>query len=201
MSDKKVRIRLSHGDHPDSPLEWDDCWELWSFSTRHVNFKHPDHFDLSDPENIGLRAKLRAGTAFWLRYYAHGRCEWALSGEGSPGSGCLWDSVERAGILIWTGKPKELGPDLERRRRSARNVVEAYTSWCNGDVYGYEVLESCDGCGQSVDVAESCWGYYERDWLIEEACRAADAHFDDVQWEGDCAWLADGYVSDVKAVG
>lgn len=193
-AETKRTIELWHDEDGEDPLTWDD-WEMWSFSRRHASFKHPDEFDLSDPENFGLRSKLRAGTAFWLRYYEHGRCEWALAGEGSPGSGCPWDSVSRAGILIWNGRPGDLGPSPEARRERARNLLEVYTAWANGDVYGYSVMESCGECGRSADVEDSCGGFYGTDasteYMIDQALKSAGVPFEQVRWEGDAAFLAD----------
>ena len=60
-------------------------------------------------------------------------------------------------------------------RKRARQACDAYTDWCNGDVYGYEVarVSTCSCCGEeNAEPIDSCWGFYGLDDCLREA-RAA----------------------------
>jgi hypothetical protein len=144
---KTLTIEYDHdAERPDSTY---DGWKPISFGRRHINFEHPGNYCLNKQENIGLRRKLEVGLAFWLSYYEHGLCKWSIRGEGPQ---CRWDSVDVAGLLIWTGKPSDMGAKTyEDRARDARNFLEEYTDWCNGHCYWFSLeaaqrpLDSCGG--------------------------------------------------------
>jgi hypothetical protein len=60
-------------------------------------------------------------------------------------------------------------------RKRARQACAAYTQWCNGEVYGYEVevVTACGHCGsEQAEPIDSCWGFYGLDYALSEA-RAA----------------------------
>jgi len=61
-------------------------------------------------------------------------------------------------------------------REYARECVETYSQWCNGEVYGYttEMPDGSDG--------DSCWGYYgwefEENGLLDEAKSSIDYYWE-----------------------
>lgn len=63
-------------------------------------------------------------------------------------------------------------PIRRASREYARNCVETYSQWCNGEVYGY-TIEMADGSD-----GDSCWGYYgwdfEKNGLLESAQSSID---------------------------
>lgn len=114
-----------------------------SFSRRHTSFDHPDGWYDGDrrPRTMGgYRRQLKAGTAFELSYFEHGNCVWSLRGEGPQ---CRWDSVGLAGILFLPDYVKESHKTYAKREEWARNFLEYYTDWCNGEVY--IMFEEIDG--------------------------------------------------------
>jgi hypothetical protein len=142
-----------------------DGWKPISFCRRHKNFEHPDLYCLNKPENIGLRRKLQVGLTFWLSYYEHNLCKWSLGGEGPQ---CRWDSVDIAGLLIWTGKPSNMGAKTyEDRASDARNFLEAYTDWCNGQCYWFSLEDD-------QQLLDSCGGFIGMDQLAEAINDALD---------------------------
>lgn len=164
-------------ERPDSTY---DGWKPISFCRRHNNFEHPAHYCLSDPQNIGLRRKLQVGLAFWLSYYEHGLCKWSLPGQGPQ---CEWDSVDIAGLLIWTGKPIGMGAKTyEGRTTDARNFLEHYTEWCNGNCYWFTL----DDDQQPID---SCGGFIGTE-LLTEAINHALGDSNEVIVKGEAAYLA-----------
>jgi hypothetical protein len=77
--------------------------------------------------NPGLRSKLKAGLAHIVSCYAHSGEQWGLIGEVHQ---CQWDTVRIAGLLVWTGKPSELGrkATVEQRTQMARNWLHLYSN-------------------------------------------------------------------------
>lgn len=149
-----VTVKIDFDQDVESPLDADGQWTLYSFSTKHRNFKHPEELGLGErgsddiPKilNPGLRRKLEVGLAFFVSYYEHGSCVWSLRGSGPN---CRWDSVDCAGLLVWEHKPNELGAKtFEDRAKDAATFLDVYTSWCNGDCYCWDMDDAVgDGCG------------------------------------------------------
>jgi hypothetical protein len=163
-------------ERPDSTY---DGWKPISFCRRHNNFEHPAAYCLNKPENMGLRRKLQVGLAFRLSYYEHGLCKWSLRGEGPQ---CRWDSVDIAGLLIWTGKPTDIGAlSYDDRATDARNFLEEYTDWCNGNCYWFS-LESAE------QPLNSCGGFIGTNQLTE-AINEALEESDKVIVRGEAAYL------------
>lgn len=182
---RKLTITIGYDQDTDNPTQNDGAWKLYSFSTRHVNFKHPDHFFT---ENRKLKTKysnkVRVGLAFLLGYHEHGNCQWALSGEQQP---CQWDSVNVAGILIWEEPASNMGAKTkEDRAKDARSFLEEYTNWCNGECYYYSIEDEngndCGGCG----------GLIGADTLFD--CMSEDIETGDVwEFKGECKDVASYY--------
>ena len=173
---------LTIGYDPDAerPDSGYNGWKPISFGRRHNNFEHPDNYRLDKRRNVALGRKLQVGLAFWLSYYEHGLCQWSLQGEGPQ---CRWDAVDVAGIMIWTGRPSDMGVKTYRdRARDARNFLEEYTNWCNGACYWFcleDGGESLDSCGGFIGTAQ-----------LTEAINAALHSGDEVIVKGEAAALA-----------
>jgi len=89
-------LTIEYDQDTESPLA-DSDWEMYSFNSRHSNFKHPTSFF---PPDLGLLRKLEVGTAFVLSCYMHGNACWSLQGEGPQ---CPWDTAQTAGLLMYRG--------------------------------------------------------------------------------------------------
>lgn len=75
--------------------------------------------------------------------------------------GFIFATRERVkGLMGWTRITKERRAWLEGQ---LQNELETYTQYTNGWVYGYEV-EGPDG-----EDLDSCWGFYGKEYAIEEA--------------------------------
>lgn len=152
---RKLKIRIGYDHDTDNPTGNDGAWKLYSFCSRHVNFKHPDNFFTENRKpKTKYSNKLRVGLAFLLGYHEHGNCQWALSGEQHP---CDWDSVNVAGILVWEEPASNMGPKTkEDRVKDARAFLEEYTNWCNGECFYYSIEdengEDCGGSGGLIGV-------------------------------------------------
>lgn len=136
-------LRVWYEDAPESPNEW-GTWRLSSFNYRHYSFRHPEGLITREGEGatVGIRRKLKAGTAFVLSYFEHGDCVWSLKGEGPQ---CQFDGVRVAGYLECL-VPKYLPKGYAAREAAARAFLETYTKWANGRVYYLKVVD-----GDEVD--------------------------------------------------
>jgi len=181
-----LKLKLFYSDVDDNPSEY-DSWKLYSFSRKHVNYRHLDNFL---PPGLGLRRKLEVGTAFLLSYYEHGQCVWSLQDEGPQ---CRWDTVNCAGILLWEQSPKNLGAKtLEARREDARQFLKTYTAWCNGECFGYILYE---GNTEDEEV-DSCSGFYDPEEMAESVRLAAEGRRVEIvptNGGSDASSLADSY--------
>lgn len=148
---RKLTLNLGHDSDVEEPDSGYDGWKLWSFSRKHTNFKHPDEFT-----NIGYIRKFQVGLAFRLSYYEHSGCAWSIRGNSHPMHRCPWDSVDFAGVLVWTGKPGDIGAKTyDDRLKDASQFIETYNHWVNGNCYWYS-LEEEDYHGRDITSMNHC---------------------------------------------
>jgi hypothetical protein len=170
------RIRIYPDPDVPNPLEdWSEMGTILSLNRRHSNDLRGSVDDLLE-ENPD---------AVPLSYYEHGLCLWTVAGELPPGADCPWDSVGIAGFWLPDAETLESAKNyggFTRRmfmRKRARQACDAYTQWCNGEVYGYEVarVTTCDHCGsERASVVDSRWGCYGLDDCRGEAKAAVGQH-------------------------
>lgn len=184
---RNLKLEIGHDLDLDQPDAGYDGWRLVSFGRKHSNYEDPCKyvraFDRRTREvtlaNIGLAKKLNVGLAFFLSYYEHGQGAWSLLGEGTQ---CPWDTAYLAGILIWTGKPGDIGAKtLEDRAEDARDFLESYNAWANGETYWFRLAEN-------GNVIESIGGFIG-DEALSEAISESLQSGDNLLIEGDAAWL------------
>jgi hypothetical protein len=172
---QSFRIRIYADADAPNPLEdWSEMGTILSLNRRHANY-HPGSVDdlIEDHPD-----------AVPLSYYEHGQCLWSVAGELPAPCRCPWDSVGIAGFWLPDADTLESARNyggFTRRmfmRKRARQACEAYTQWCNGDIYGYEIerVHICQGCGSDKpEPLDSCWGFFGLDTCLSEAESAAQA--------------------------
>lgn len=89
--------------------------------------------------------------AHWVERYEHGQVRYALTGESSQVDR-QWDVASACAVLLlddeWVGDLTEI----------ARSILDEYTSWCNGDVWGVcHIVVDADT--DEVELDETCWGF------------------------------------------
>lgn len=191
---QRVILRIEQDSDIECPTQW-DRWRLYSFCSCHSSFKHPEEVGLGPLDrfgepiirNVGLRQQFKAGTAFLLSYYEHGRSLWMLKeGRIPAGVEFQWDGVRVAGLLRWEGKVGDLGPKTQPdRMKDAQTFLDIYNAWANGEGYGYTIEDEV-----TEEVLDSCWGFYGSDtnYFLEEI----KDHLKDyalVGVYGDAAWI------------
>lgn len=147
MSKAKLTVEIFHDPDVESPCDEDCTWRLYSFSNRHLSYRDPHDFFPEGEPSPELQSELDEGSAWILSYFEHGNCIWMLHDEprGMLAGDWRWDGVNVAGVLVWEHPTDELGPRTKKERRAdAAAFVETYTSWCNGETYGYTTADSED---------------------------------------------------------
>jgi hypothetical protein len=185
---RNLTLEIGHDYDVDVPDSGYDGWKLISFGRRHNNFENPEKFvkafdrrtrDVT-PASIGLQRKLNVGLAFWLSYYEHGDGAWSLIGEGTQDQ---WNTAYLAGLLTWTGKPGDIGAKtLEDRAKDARDFLENYNDWANGNTFWFRLVKED---GEDIESIGGLIGDEALSEVVGEELKAGD----NVLVEGDGAWL------------
>jgi hypothetical protein len=172
VSGKAVyKITLDMDGDLENPADMDCNWRLYSFSTRHLSFKHPAELGLGEidsetglpkfkgKEGRALKRKLENGLAHILSYYEHGSSAWFRKNEPVPaGVEFQWDGRRVAGLLVWEHDYRALGAKtFEERAKDADGFLRTYNDWANGQGYWYAVHDP-DG-----ELVASCGGFYASD--------------------------------------
>ena len=166
-------LKIDHDDaSQDSPNDWEGGWKLYSFCRDHKSYKNPEELGISECYRDGrhtlskaLRNQLDSRKAFVVSYHKHGDVVWALPADIPK---CRFDTVLTAGLL--TNRPDSLKTDAEAEK-SAKQFLQAYTQWCNGDIWWY----SWEAAGDE-NAEESCGGFYGLDDLIDGIIQSFDHH-------------------------
>jgi hypothetical protein len=141
---------------------------ILSLNRRHQNF-----------DTIGIEEAMNGNPdAVPLSYYEHGRCLWSVAGELPAMFRCRFDSVDLAGVWLPEAETLTSARNYGGRtrqqfmRKRAGQACEAYTQWCNGEVYGYEIdrVDGCDACGNDrCEPVDESWGYFGLEHCLDEA--------------------------------
>lgn len=188
----KIRVRIEHDECADDPIgDWDGQWKFYQFDSGWKHYADRETVLARDEdgnlEDFELVVRLAAGLAFPVHRYEHGLCQWSQGG----------DVDDCDGMLIWEDPIEDLGPEsIEDRRKDAQWFLDIHTDWCNGSVYGY-VIEKIteDECEDEEEEIDSAWGFFgtDSDYMLEEiesAIRRAGCESLEIEYTGDCAWLA-----------
>jgi hypothetical protein len=185
---RNLTLTVSHDTDVEIPDSGYPGWKLVSFGRKHASYEDPGKYVKGfnrqtreiTPINIGLAKKLTAGLGFFLSYYEHGQGAWSLIGEGTQ---CPWDTAYLAGILIWTGKPGDIGAKtLEDRAKDARGFLESFNDWMNGNCYWFRLTTEI---GDEIESFGGLVGDEALSEMVGEELKAGD----NVKVEGDAAWL------------
>lgn len=93
----------------------------------------------------------------------------ALSTELKPPFTSRWDAGQVGFIYMSREDAEEANPKAEPEvwaREVMKEEVELYGRYINGEVYGYRILDG-------EETVDSVWGFFDRDYALEEAKRVA----------------------------
>jgi hypothetical protein len=185
IGDYILFIRTDYSEGEPNPCEdQDGIGTIRSLNTRHVNSITPDEMNniLNNDEDAVI-----------LSYFEHGQSLWFVKDSTAPaGVEFQWDGVGVAGIWIPDDCVREsyTGQDGLSRRdwmvKQAAAACEAYTQWCNGEVYSYsvELYRKREEDGYLFDeltdyrfadpvYEDSCCGFYGWDYFEDEVLSTA----------------------------
>lgn len=180
------RIELDEGG-TESPLEHDAAV---IFAMLHRNYANPaekhglrTQEDMDEFERKNCRGKSAPWVAFPLFMYDHSGTVYRVSDPAPAGErprnpfSCQWDSGRAGWLFVKLSEIcKRNTPRAEKlaaARKCADVTCEVYTSWANGDVWGY-VVEDEDG-----EHLDSCWGFIgdsDDEYMMGEARQAFEYH-------------------------
>jgi len=139
-------------DDCESPAEWGN-FNIVTFNPRWTTYKPLDDITTESGKlTPAFQAKLKAGKVFWLDIYEHGGVSYRLSGEGMQDR---FDTTSRGGYIELFYEFKK-GTKLEEKQDIARQDLEEYTSWANGETYSVTIE---DKAGNFVDSLGGIIGY------------------------------------------
>jgi hypothetical protein len=151
-----------------SPFEDDDGLLIVIL---HRHYADPSNGECgTTPDEVAewRKANAREWYTVPLYLYEHGRCAYRV-GQANPFS-CPWDSGQVGIIALRKSEwGRGRGERNAKRFEYAQSVADEYTSWANGDCYGY-IIEDADG-----EELDSCWGYVGMDSVEQAIAEAAPA--------------------------
>lgn len=142
----KYKVTVHDDSDNESPNEW-GCFEVKIFGCNDLNnAKREDFYDDNDNISIGLRTRLRFGTAFpvQVKHYSN-----------ADGGYYTVTDLEDADGFILFDTDYVRGESFERRREYAKGDLETYGQWCNGDIY-YVTIET--DYGKEIDAVGGLYG-------------------------------------------
>ena len=181
-------VSFHYDETAENPCEnWDGFGDIRSLSTKHIN-----NISIEEVEELIENTADGKEQVIPLSYFEHGQCRWGVKGTMNSMPDFSWDGVNFAGIWIpdkeciasvdiWEKEAKEKGEEFSRKQKfieMARAACETYTSYCNGEVYGYQLelyrlqfdendpvaLEEYDDYFSEEQLFEdSCWGFFGND--------------------------------------
>lgn len=167
--DHGLHARIYHDDFAERPYMHDDAVRIVILHRRYID---PSDGECGrDPDSVAEWERKNADEWFTIPLFLYDHSGTAYRvGHSNPFT-CPWDSG-RVGIIALKRPDWGNGAEAdETLLQYAQRVAEAYTSWTNGDCYGY-VLR--DIAGHELD---SCWGFLGSEDVRQHAEEAARAHY------------------------
>ncbi len=215
-------LTISHDHDAERPDDKDSTsiGRMVSFNSRHTNFDNPDEWlayqteceacggstyadfaavKCESCEGYGYTTAVHPDVLATLSYYEHGLCRWMVGESVVPDHGGF-DTVSVAGVIVWNGEDSERewwdSLDDAHRRKILEGIASEYTSWVNGDVWGYTIARNnfCMECGHDLDTEplDSCFGFIGTEWFaqaVREALADLDIDPTDVEIRGAYAYV------------
>lgn len=161
-------VRVEYNCDGESPLEWQgDEAVLVSYHNGRIGY-NDDSYKRLEPKEAERKLRRDGFVPFRVFLYEHGQSCYKIADK-NPFS-CRWDS----GWFGWFAiKPSVINKKRKCKtlRVLAEGIMDNYTTWVNGEVMWYEVLDT-DG-----DQVDSCGGYYE----FEDLKSAATSFIDSIR--------------------
>ncbi len=141
------RAIVSYLSHDEITSEWyfddNECGRFITFDNRRKG-EHISKEEAKDLINNNPRA-------FLIDYFEHGLCRYSRAGA-SPAD--RWDTSRNAALFV-------VPDDASDPEKYCDSVMEEFTNWCNGNIYGIchaQYVKKGDEW-ENVGDDDECWGY------------------------------------------
>lgn len=159
-------------EHPTSPREWDCFGKIiaWhpNYSLGEINLNKPT----MDEVNEAMETPI---VVLAIYCYEHSGITISTGNNQYPFND-IWDSgqvgfiyVDREAILKEFDVTEITKEIVEKAKSILQSEIETFDLYLTGQVFGYVVEK--DG-----DFVDSCWGFYEQDYMVKEAESSIDCH-------------------------
>lgn len=142
-------VKVMQDDMADSPATWGN-YELVQFSDRdEINYGNIEDYCTENGKLLpSIQAKIRAGKMFSFDYYSYSSTDGGYYKH--PSNETDIDKID--GFIIFNDSYIK-NVSYDERQRYAKEYLEEYTLWANGETYGV-VIE--DSTGKEM---ANCWGF------------------------------------------
>jgi hypothetical protein len=162
-----LTARIYHDPDVENPFICDDALRIVVLHRRYID--PSDGACGQTPDEVAAWERENAAAWFTipLFLYDHSGTVYRV-GQSNPFH-CPWDSGRVGIIALKRGEWGGGHESDEKLADYAEAIAAEYTSWANGECYGYVL---CDAGGHEI---ESCWGFIGIETARKEAAAAADA--------------------------
>lgn len=192
---RQYRLTIGYDHHTEDPISPQGLFTLHMFSNRLNNYTDPEsllwcRFESDDEDSDDFygcgRLPFRhedAGheydgpTGVFVSYFEHGLCRYGVADTMDGMPDFRWDGVKYAGFLEVNEDALEWwnGMTADEREQVARDTLEEYTEWANGNCFWYDIesfeVVTCDQ-GERHEVnhetVDGCSGFIGYEYFAEE---------------------------------
>jgi hypothetical protein len=167
-------LEIYQDPEPESPREWDNLGKIEMYHNRY-NFPHEGGFK-GDPEGLTEYLKNKE-VAVYLPIYLYDHSGITISTGNQYPFNDRWDAG-KVGFIYATREDikknwgvKRVSKELiKRTTEGLENEIKTYDQYLRGEVYGFMLFKvsKCDHGDEHKDHIDSCWGFYEMDYMIRE---------------------------------
>jgi hypothetical protein len=158
-------IKIFPDEDPESPNDWGDEERFLVFDHRQF---YVERKGFSPRDIYAHGGKVKGYYVFRCYAYIHSGVALAVESHSFPDA--RWDVSSTGWWLI----KREKGTWTRKAAlKAAEELCETWNEYLSGDVYGYKIFETKDGCDteddDSMDELDSCWGFYGQEYCMTEA--------------------------------
>jgi hypothetical protein len=160
-----LHASIYHDGDVEQPFAGDDAVRIVVLHRRYID---PSGGECGlDPDEVAAWQRENAPNWFTIPLFLYDHSGTIFRAGHSNPFHCPWDSGRIGIIALRRADWADGEASDDALAEYAQAVTNAYTSWANGDCYGYVL---CDSTGNECD---SCWGFIGIDAVRQEAAAAA----------------------------
>lgn len=178
---KNYKIEIMQDSDSESPRDWDNIGHFVMFHTR---------YNFGDEHNFASIQSLydffEENKVIYLPVYMYEHSGITIN---TTGFSCPWDSGKIGYIYVTYEKAlKEFNQKIMSDKLKnkiydiLKSEIKTLDQFLRGEIYGFVISKEnhCDSCNNNNnEMIESCFGFYDYDYCIEEAKAMIDYHAND----------------------